>query len=133
MKLQLGTLVALAVIAPLPASSFPTTGEFVYSDLCWGKESGDAYGHRVRLVRSPKGDELFLEWSNGPLLGPDKAENLKIDPKTSKISFSIPVNNPPPDNFDHYSGSISNRAIVLNSDRIPRVKSATAELKTCRY
>jgi hypothetical protein len=125
---------ASGLVAP-PAMSLPHTGEFAYSNLCWEKESGDAAGYRVRLVRSANGDQLYLEWSDGPLEGPTLAENLKVDAKTSSISFTIPRNplyDPPPDNFDTYKGRVSARSMVLNGQRLPRVKSAMAKLRECK-
>jgi len=133
MRLWWLTMAALPVIGSLPANGFPSRGEFIYSSLCWGKESGDASGYRVRLVRTDQGDQLYLEWSEGPLVGPRLAVDLKIDPKTSDISFAIPLNFPPPeDNFDRYTGHISIRNIVLNGRKVPRAKTATAKLGVCR-
>jgi hypothetical protein len=96
-------------------------------------EDGDASGYRVRLVRSAEGDRLYLEWTNGPLLGPSLAEDLKIDPSTSRVSFTIQVNAIPPYDHDPYTGTITSKSMVLNGRRLPRVKNAYAELRACRF
>lgn len=112
------------LLAPAAAASLPNTGEFLYSSLCWDPQGGDAAGYQVRLARSPSGDALWLEWSEGPLYGPMKATALRIDPATAQISFTIPANTAP--NFlpgaETYSGTISAGEITLNNDRVPRVK-----------
>ena len=68
MKLALAALLALAP-AIASAKALPRYGTFVYSSLCWEKESGDAGGVRFALTRSRKGASLLYEYGNGPLEG----------------------------------------------------------------
>jgi hypothetical protein len=67
-KLALAALLALAPAAA-SAKALPPYGTFVYSSLCWEKESGDAGGVRFALTRSRKGASLIYEYGNGPLEG----------------------------------------------------------------
>jgi hypothetical protein len=67
-RLALAALLALAPVA-VSAKSLPRHGTFVYSNLCWEKESGDAGGVRFALTRSRKGVSLIYEYGNGPLEG----------------------------------------------------------------
>ncbi len=66
-----GRLLLLAALVPTVglAKPLPRYGHFVYSSLCWGKQSGDAGGVRFILTRSPKGVSLVYEYGNGPLVG----------------------------------------------------------------
>lgn len=63
----------LAILAGTPAPShakpLPRYGTFVYSDLCWEKESGDASGARFELTRTRAGIRLTFEYGAGPLEG----------------------------------------------------------------
>jgi hypothetical protein len=75
-KLALAALIALVPTAA-SAKALPTYGTFVYSNLCWEKESGDASGVRFALTRSRKGASLVYEYGNGPLEGA-RIKSLKI-------------------------------------------------------
>ena len=77
MKLALAALLALAP-AIASAKALPRYGTFVYSSLCWEKESGDAGGVRFALTRSRKGASLLYEYGNGPLEGA-RIKSLKLD------------------------------------------------------
>jgi hypothetical protein len=72
-------LAALFVLAPAAASAkaLPRYGTFVYSSLCWQKESGDASGVRFALTRDRKGASLAYEYGNGPLEGA-RIKSLKV-------------------------------------------------------
>jgi len=117
----LATGVEAAALKPLPPR-----GTFLYSDLCWASDEngGDAGGYQVRLERSATGDTLWLEWSEGPLMGPMQATKLRIDPVTSEISFTIPGNTAPSfmPGDETYAGWISTRTLYINGDAVPRVK-----------
>ena len=76
MKLALAALLALAP-AIASAKALPRYGTFVYSSLCWEKESGDASGVRFALTRGPKGPALVYEYGNGPLEGA-RIKSLKL-------------------------------------------------------
>src|ERR1019366_9342908 len=93
------------------AAKMTRYGEFVYSSLCMEKESGDAAGYRIKLLRSEKGDNLYFEWSEGPLFGPRLASKLTIDPRTSKITFTVPADAPA--GIKTYKGEISQEDNVL--------------------
>jgi hypothetical protein len=73
------------------AKPLPRYGMFVYSNLCWEKESGDAAGNRIMLIRDGDGDRLFFEWSDGPLEGPVQATRLTISAKADQIAFSVDI------------------------------------------
>ncbi len=72
-------LAALLALAPQVASAkaLPRYGTFVYSSLCWEKQSGDAGGVRFALTRSHKGASLVYEYGNGPLEGA-RIKSLKL-------------------------------------------------------
>ena len=148
---DMGAMVALlgSMISPVLATPLPRYGVFLYSSLCGERESGDAAGFRVKLVRSAKGDSLYLDWSEGGLFGPMLATKLTINPKTSKLSFTIPARTPPSDipESESYAGEISNEAVVLDAKGyggnpnmtrfrrpqiIPRVKAFDAEIVQCK-
>src|SRR5882672_2299018 len=105
----------LGVIAPLQATPLPSEGVFVYSSLCRERESGDAAGYRIVLFHSPGRDQLSLEWSEGPLYGPTLAGNVKFDPQTSRLTFTIPQASAPPGDpaQDFYEAEVSTESITL--------------------
>ena len=74
-----GRLLLLATLVPTVglAKPLPRYGHFVYSSLCWGKESGDAGGVRFMLTRSRKGVSLVYEYGAGPLEGA-RITSLKV-------------------------------------------------------
>ena len=133
----------LTILAPTQtlATPLPRYGEFLYSSLCWERGSGDAAGFRVRLVRSPQGDSLYLDWSEGGLYGPMLATKLTIDPNF-KLTFTIPANTPPSDipMPESYVGEISSETVILKdvdaiNDRpyvIPRVAAFGTDMPLCR-
>jgi hypothetical protein len=45
------------------AGPLPRYGLFVYSSLCWEKESGDADGARLILVRVPGSDSARISYT----------------------------------------------------------------------
>jgi len=75
-----GLLLALAALTPAvgQAKALPRYGTFVYSNLCWAKEGGDAGGVRFALTRSRKGASLAYEYGVGPLAGA-RITRLRID------------------------------------------------------
>jgi len=84
-----GLLLVLAALAPAAghAKPLPRYGTFVYSNLCWEKESGDAGGVRFALTRSRKGVSLVYEYGNGPLAGV-RIETLKVTGDTIEAKGS---------------------------------------------
>jgi hypothetical protein len=83
----LGLPAALLLISPTVAKPLPRYGLFVFSSLCWERESGDADGARLVLVRLPGSDSgRFSYTGEGPL---DEApiEDLHIEGKSGRISF----------------------------------------------
>ncbi len=129
--------IALALLSsagsPALATQLPPEGVFVYSSLCIERESGDAAGYRIVLFHSPGHDELSFEWSEGPLYGPTLAGNVKLDPATSKLTFTVPqVSAPPGDTSqDRYQAEITSESVVLKpvgaastiAHAIPRVRA----------
>jgi hypothetical protein len=80
-------LALLLLISPTEAKPLPRYGLFVFSSLCWERESGDADGARLILIRLPGSDSgRFSYTGEGPL---DEApiEDLQIDGKSGRISF----------------------------------------------
>jgi hypothetical protein len=116
------------------ASKLVRDGVFLYSNLCVERESGDASGYRVKLMRATEGDRLYLDWSEGGLYGPMLAQNLTIDPRTADITFTIPANTPPSDMPDAkiYHGKISNEAVILDGITVPRVKAFDDKIGRCK-
>lgn len=88
-KLLLG-LVLVPISASVQARPLPRYGVFTYSNLCREKESGDAAGNRIMLIRDGDGDRLFFEWSDGPLESPVPATKLIID-RSGQIVFSVDI------------------------------------------
>ncbi len=74
MRLVLAVVVVLTTNGSAWAKNrpLPRYGDFTYSNLCWGSDSGDASGTRFTLSRTRQGDRLTLEYGNGPL------ENARI-------------------------------------------------------
>jgi hypothetical protein len=132
-RISLLLLLGAALTLPAQSSPLPRAGRFLYSSLCREAESGDASGYRVKLIRTGKADALYLEWSEGPLYGPMLATNLKIDPGTSRISFTIPANTAPSymPQSNSYSGTIMAERIILGDDIVPRQGTAS-KMGRCR-
>ena len=116
LKLGMATMAALltSAIAPLHATPLPSEGVFVYSSLCRERQSGDAAGCRIVHFHSPDRDQLSLEWSEGPLFGPTLAGDVKFDPQTSKVTFTIPQASAPPGDMtqDFYEAEVSGESIT---------------------
>ena len=124
---------SVALADPAQSSPLPPAGTFLYSSLCWEVESGDASGHRIKLIRTGKEDRLYLEWSEGPLYGPMLATNLKIEAESGKISFTIPAHTQPSDmpTAISYSGTITVEWIKLEDDIVPS-QSAATKIPECK-
>ncbi len=76
MKLALAALLALApTIAS--AKALPRYGTFVYSNLCWQRDTTDVVGARLMLSRTRKGNRLDFEYGDGPLQSA-RIKSLKI-------------------------------------------------------
>ena len=62
-------LVFLLALAPAlgHAKALPRYGSFVYSDLCWQKDTTDVVGARLMLSRTRRGSRLDFEYGDGPL------------------------------------------------------------------
>jgi hypothetical protein len=138
--------------SPTYAAKLPRYGVFIYSSVCWEKESGDAAGNRAMLVRDGEGDRLFWEWSDGPMEGPVQAQPLTIDDKSSKISFSVDLGSQDsvdgaghvvgkePPFIQTLTGTISDKAIILSREgdvsnrewTIPRVTDFSAKTGQCK-
>ncbi len=84
-KLVLGFLL-LGICVPAQARPLPRYGLFVYSSLCWEKQSGDANGGRFILVRVPGSDFAEVNYTGEGGLDGAPAEDLKID-KDGRVSF----------------------------------------------
>src|SRR5256885_4817519 len=85
---------ALLVLLPLltattvRATPLPRYGIFVYGNMCIEKESGDAAGRRLTLMRYGDGDHVLFQWSEGPAYQAVGAK-VAIDRTGSHISFSV--------------------------------------------
>jgi hypothetical protein len=77
---RLAAAALLAALLPVSALArpLPRYGAFVYSNLCWGEESGDASGLRFALSRTRRGATLTVEYGNGPLAGA-RVTSLHVD------------------------------------------------------
>lgn len=136
------TVAFIASVCPVSASPLPAQGTFIYSSLCikpFG--GGDLSGYRIKLVRSPNGDSLYIEYnSEGPLSGPALATNLVVAASTGRISFTIPANAPPNyggNETQNYTGLISNEVVVLDQDpphplRREAMEENVLKVKECR-
>jgi hypothetical protein len=148
--MAIATLVC-GIASPTYAAKLPRFGVFIYSSVCWEKQSGDAAGHRAMLVRDGEGDRIFWEWSDGPMEGPVEAHPLTIDDKSSKIRFSVDIGSQNSvDSAGHFvgkeapdiqtfTGTISDSALILGPEGapnrkgvIPRVTDFSAKTGYCR-
>jgi len=122
------------------AAQIPRYGAFVYSNLCWSKESGDARGIRVTVLRYPdvSGDHVLFEWSEGPLYE-RSGYKVSIDSATSHIGFEVDedATMTTPD-WEGFTGEISDEELVLSSGRnparkyrLPRVQDFSREGGSC--
>jgi len=139
-------------ICPATAAKLPRYGVFVYSSECWEKESGDAAGNRVLLLREGTGDTLYWYWSDGPMEGPNRVNPLSIDNKTAAIQFSVDIGSDivqdragkrsvEPPAVQKFQGSISDDAITLSlvggselqrNFKIPRLRDFSAKPGECK-
>jgi hypothetical protein len=131
----------VAFALPAQATPLPRYGIFVYSDVCWEKESGDAAGNRLMIIRDGDGDRLFWEWSEGPLEGPVPATAVRL--KSGRIAFDVDIGSQDffksggewagrgkPD-IRHFSGTISSAAIVIG-DQDSEARGVATDKKFCR-
>jgi len=67
----------------------PLRGVLVYSTLCQGSE--DAGGEQVTIIRSPEGNTVVYEYTEGPIMAPLLAfgPNVDIDERTRRIRLSF--------------------------------------------
>jgi hypothetical protein len=136
--------VAMTMSSVLAANSGavePTKlGVFVYSNLCWSQQSGDAAGLRITIVRyaDPSRDHVLFEWSEGPLYE-RTGYKVRIDPAMSRISFEVDqdATMTMPD-WQTYTGEFSADALTLRSSsnpartyRLPRVQNFSQEDRRC--
>src|SRR5438309_646053 len=84
------SLAVILICGSAFAAQLPRYGMFVYSNLCFEKESGDAKGYRLTLLRYGDGDHIVFEWSEGPLY---EAAGYKvhIDERAGQIAFGVDV------------------------------------------
>lgn len=140
-----GIAVAIFLSGNVPAApqALPRYGVFIYSDLCWGRESGDAAGYRVTLIREGDRDRLEFEWSEGPLYG-GLGYGVKLDPQTSRMTFSVNMNlGVGAEDFEDYSAEVSEAELVLHVPRafppgapehvyrLPRVRDLSRKMGYC--
>ena len=117
----------------------PRYGIFVYSNLCWSKQSGDAQGFRLTLMRYGDGDHVLFDWSTGPLIQA-AGKDVVFDAKTSKLSFTVYVSGAKPDSVDAeaYAGNVSSDAFTFipykdgRSYRVPRLYDLSRKIDICR-
>jgi hypothetical protein len=134
----LGFLIA-AFSTPAGAAPLPRYGLFVYSSLCWEKESGDADGERLILVRVPGSDSAEVNYTGEGGLDGAPAEDVRID-KDGRISLRyLSQYDPASGRSNVYvtvTGIVSAEAFVQtgrdgNPVRTPRVR-ADHETPVCR-
>ncbi|WP_141400422.1 hypothetical protein [Magnetospirillum sp. 15-1] len=109
-KITLLTAMIAASGGSVAAAASPQTR--VYSSLCRDSASGDASGYRIRLPPTAKGQDLSIEWSEGPLMGPAQASRVIADDVSSALEFTLVSDGRPPYTV---RGRISAKAIVLES------------------
>ena len=141
------SILALLMFTAGPASAaqvMPRYGAFIYSNLCWSEQSGDAYGYRVTLILQGDDDRLELEWSEGPLYAA-LGYRVKVDPKMQQLTFSVNLNTGggPEENQD-YTADLSDNELVLHSSRgvepgapehifhLPRVRDLSRKTQFCQ-
>jgi hypothetical protein len=134
-------ILALVLTAgPTLAKPVERTGLLVYSTLCWEKQSGDAAGNRIELIRLGDGDELIYQWSEGGLYA-ERAHQIKIDAKTGALAFQVTADVGGGAETRRFQGRITDDAIVgtLRSAQgagerlnLPRQTNLAAKAATCR-
>lgn len=89
-RIALLTLACLTCIAPAAVEARPawTSGTYVYADLCTAP-GGGIEGYRVVVRRSPNGDLVTFQQSNGGPAAPLPASALAIDDGARAITFTI--------------------------------------------
>lgn len=80
-------LAVLLIVSPTEARPLPRYGLFVFSSLCWERESGDADGARLILVRLPGSDSGRFSYTGEGPLNEAPIDDLRIDEKSGRISF----------------------------------------------
>jgi len=137
-KLVLG-VVLLGVSLSAQATPLPRYGLFVYSNLCWEKESGDADGERLILVRVPGSASARISYTGEGPLDEASAEDVRIA-KDGRISLRyLRQYDPVTDRSNVYvtmTGRVSAEAFERigrdgNTVRMPRVR-ADEEIPVCR-
>jgi hypothetical protein len=132
-KLALAALLALAPAAAT-AKALPRYGTFVFSNLCWEKESGDAGGVRFALTRTRKGVSLVYEYGNGPLEGARithlKVEGDRIDAQGSTNDGDLAMSAILGPNHARYNGPFAGKP--GEPQTLKRIKSFKAKIPTCR-
>jgi hypothetical protein len=132
-------LVLSGAATPSPAKPTKRIGLSVYSTLCSEKQSGDAAGHRIKLIRLGDGDELIYEWSEGGLSA-ERAHDIKIDPKTGALKFQVTTDAGGGEETSRFEGKITDDAIVgtlrsahaLNEGlNLPRQRNLAAKTADC--
>ena len=126
--------------AAAPAKPLPRYGVFVYSNLCTEKESGDAAGSRLTLLRYGDGDHVLFEWSEGPRVEA-AGYKVKFDASTGELTFEVDIPGAPPEPqySQSYTGKVSQDAIALRSNsgpertyRLPRLYDFSRKTGICR-
>jgi hypothetical protein len=132
-KLALAALLALAPAAA-SAKALPRYGTFVYSSLCWEKESGDAGGVRFALSRSRKGVSLVYEYGNGPLEGARitrlKVEGDRIEAQGSTNDGDLAMSAILGPKHARYDGPFAGKP--GEPQTLKRIKSFKAKIPSCR-
>lgn len=134
-----GAAVALflcnGAIAAAPASHF---GVFVYANFCVSAMSGDLYGNRMTLLRSPDATTLLFEYTDGSTHGL-VATDLKLDTPHDTISFAVQVEGAPRSAlsgaFSPDGQSVTLHGLPFGGDEatvLTRVTNFAAPAKNCK-
>ena len=135
------SLALLLLNTPTAAKPLPRYGLFVFSSLCWERESGDADGARLILVRLPGSDFARFSYTGEGPLNEAPIEDLHIDGKSGRISFRYLTQYDPVSNKSNVyvseEGIVSaegfdQKGVDGNMHRMPRVIPSQKAIPVCR-
>ena len=122
----------------IAAPAAPLYGVFVYSNFCVSPQSGDMYGNRITLLRSPDGTMLLFEYTDGSAHGV-VATDLKLDTPHDTISFAVQPDGAPASTvsgkFSPDAQSVTLRGIPFarpTPQTLPRITDFATPAKNCK-
>lgn len=131
---------------PAAVAATPGYGIYLYSSFCYSPISGDIGGNRLILIRQGDDDRLYWEFNDGASEPPIPEYPVKIDSRTSQITFDVDFafsgllsSQGLRPEIKRFGGTISEDAVVLDvfegrveKHVLPRVKDFAAKTGGCK-